>query len=118
MSDELRDLRAAVYNLATADWIKRTDEEWYDELWRLLDPVVDARAGHALNTHDAGDYRDPDTGRTEVEAHRFSFEGSTSDLARHLVKDHHAGLGLVEPHAGGFTQGDWTALDDLHRNAH
>jgi hypothetical protein len=49
MSDELRDLRAAVYNLATADWIKRTDEEWYDELWKLLDPVIDARAERQLN---------------------------------------------------------------------
>jgi len=41
--DELRKLRASVYNLSARDWIKLTDEEWYEELWKLLDPVVDAR---------------------------------------------------------------------------
>lgn len=47
MSDELSVLRRAVQDLAT-DPVCRTDEEWYDELWVLLDPVIDARAERQL----------------------------------------------------------------------
>jgi len=118
------------------------DEAWYDRLWTLLDPVIDARAERQWNAaagppvqlpphrtiqgirdrhitvHDAGEYRDPDTGEVDVEAHRFSFEGGTSLLARHLVDEHDVLPGTVEPYAGGLSQGAWIALDDLHRAAH
>lgn len=118
---ELRKLRDAVYDLATDDGEVLDDEAWYDRLWELLDPVVDARAHRALDapTHDAGEYRDPDTGGVvDVEAHRFTFEGSTTLLARHLVDEHDALPGAVEPYAGGLSQGAWVALDDLHCAAH
>ena len=123
-SDELSDLRLAVRNLSLdADEAGMDDEAWYDRLWILLDPVIDARAYRALaiHTHDAGEYRDPSTGEVldrELEAHRFSFEGSTTLLARHLVDEHDVLLGAVEPYAGGLSQGAWIALDDLHKGAH
>lgn len=187
MSDELRKLRDAVYDLATDEDKVFTNEEWYDRLWELLEPVMDARAGHTLDVHDAGEYRDPSTGEpvqlpphrtiqgirdsldaavntvsdrkrdaercpttwnpgvwpyttrcawkagheglrhvdrdgnswTEtVEQHRFSFEGSTSQLADHLVAEHGLALGTVKRWRDGLTEGDWTALDDIHRAAH
>lgn len=75
---ELRKLREAVYDLATDEDEVLTDEAWYERLWELLDPVIDARAERqlavALNawrdlddvpTHDAGEYRDPSTGETQ-----------------------------------------------------
>lgn len=45
---ELRKLREAVYDLATSDDEVHTDEEWYERLWELLDPVIDARAERQL----------------------------------------------------------------------
>lgn len=69
-------------------------------------------------THDAGEYRDPSTGEVDVEAHRFTFEGSTGLLARHLIHDHGVPPRSVVHWSGGLTQGDWTALDELHRDAH
>lgn len=62
---ELRKLRQAVADLAT-DPVSRTDEEWYDELWELLEPVIDVRAERqwdaAVNTvsdpaRDAGEVK-------------------------------------------------------------
>lgn len=53
-----------------------------------------------------------------LEAHRFSFEGSTSELARHVAEEHGANALLLKDHAAGMTQGDWAVLDDLHRAAH
>lgn len=148
MSDELRKLRDQVYDLAIDEDPILTDEEWYEELWKLLDPVIDARAHRAtealptaadvnrtlveyqrakqekwrseqgeIHTHNAGEYRDPSTGQT-VEEHRFSFEGSTGQLAKHLIREHHLPPSNVQEWAGGLTQGDWTSLDELHRDAH
>lgn len=54
----------------------------------------------------------------DVEAHRFSFEGSTSLLARHLIHDHGVPPGQVVQWSGGLTKGDWTAFDDMHRVKH
>lgn len=69
---ELRKLREAVYNLATDEDEVLTDEVWYDQLWELLDPVIDARAERqlaaAVNTV-ADETRDPATGQpTSTEA--------------------------------------------------
>lgn len=51
MSD-VRKLREAVYDLATDDdTAELGDEAWYDKLWELLDPVIDARAEKALGAH-------------------------------------------------------------------
>lgn len=47
---ELRKLREAVYDLATDEDEVLTDEAWYERLWELLDPVIDARAHRALGT--------------------------------------------------------------------
>ncbi len=140
---EIGKLRQAVYNLATDDVVRRTDEEWYDRLWELLDPVIDTRAERALATaqavmpdwtsddddddddddqqlhvHDAGEYRDPNTGEVDVEAHRLSFEGSTSQLAQHLIDNHNVPAGALAQWRNGLTQGDWTSLDIIHRAAH
>lgn len=172
---ELRKLREAIYDLATDDELgdELSDEAWYNRLWTLLDPVIDARAERQLAaavnavadetrdaarcpvtwnpgvwpyttrcvetvyhgvkhvdrhgntfleeqlpTHDAGEYRDPSTGEVDVEAHRFTFEGSTTLLARHLVDEHDVLPGTVEPFASGVSQGAWVALDNLHREAH
>lgn len=72
---ELRKLREAVYDLATAEDEVLTDEQWYDRLWKLLDPVIDARAGEAIATYwaasstetppahvDTSGFEDPDNG--------------------------------------------------------
>lgn len=142
-SDELSDLRLAVRNLSLdADEAGMDDEAWYDRLWMLLEPVIDARAERQWNAaagppvqlpphrtiqgirdrhitvHDAGEYRDPDTGEVDVEAHRFSFEGSTTLLARHLVNDHRAPRNTVRQWENGLSRGDWTSLDTIHRAAH
>lgn len=71
MSD-VRKLREAIYDLATDDDTAEIgDEAWYDKLWELLDPVIDARVERQLtptpdpepvHTHNAGEYRDPETG--------------------------------------------------------
>lgn len=173
MSD-IRKLREAVNALADISTAELGDEAWYDKLWELLDPVIDARAERqftaAVNavasktrdaercpvtwnpgvwpyttrcvlnanhnnylhhdrhgntftrnqppTHDAGEYRDPSTGEVDVEAHRFTFEGSTGLLARHLIHDHGVPPRSVVHWSGGLTRGDWVTLDDLHRKAH
>lgn len=69
---EIKKLREAVYDLATDEDLVLDDEEWYNKLWELLDPVIDARAARSLAavpTHDAGEYRDPETGQpTAAEA--------------------------------------------------
>lgn len=52
------------------------------------------------------------------EEHRFSFEGSTSLLATHLVEEHGLSESSVADYRGGLTQGHWSALDDLHIKAH
>lgn len=49
-STSLGELRYAVYCLTVDNYVKRTDEEWYERLWELLDPVIDARAHRALGT--------------------------------------------------------------------
>lgn len=54
----------------------------------------------------------------QLEAHRFSYEGSTSMLARHLVETHGLEQEAVQDYDGGLTQGHWIALDDLHVDAH
>lgn len=42
---ELRVLREAVAALASEpETAELGDEEWYDHLWALLEPVIDARA--------------------------------------------------------------------------
>lgn len=74
--NELRKLRDAVWGLMNDGYGRGlSDEEWYDRLWKLLDPVIDARAGQALAdvpTHDAGEYRDPSTGEmTYAEANEL-----------------------------------------------
>lgn len=170
---EIRKLREAVNDLADVSTAELDDEQWYDRLRMLLNPVINARAERQLTaavntvadetrdaarcpatwnpgvwpyttrcvetvnhgvkhvdrhgntfseeqlpTHDAGEYRDPSTGEVDVEAHRFTFEGSTTLLARHLVDAHDALFGAVEPYAGGLSQGAWVALDNLHRAAH
>lgn len=105
---ELRKLREAIFDLATSAADAHLDDEaWYDRLWELLDPVVDVRAHRALATPS-----------DDVEAHRFSFEGSTSQLAQHLVEAHDVLPGAVEPYAGGLSQGAWVTLDDMHGEAH
>lgn len=57
-------------------------------------------------------------GRNDLERHRFSFEGATSLLARHLIDDHGAAPLSVSPWCTGLSQGDWAALDNLHQRAH
>lgn len=57
-------------------------------------------------------------GRSDLERHRFSFEGATSLLARHLIDEHGAAPLSVSPWCTGLSQGDWVALDDLHQEAH
>lgn len=174
---KINEFRQRVHALLTEpETADLPDEEWYDRLWELLDPVIDARAerqftaavnsvsdrkrdaercpvtwnpgvwpyttrcvaeanhgpnhldrhGHTfveeqLPTHDADEYHDPSTGEPidrEVEAHRFSFEGSTTQLADHLVTEHGVPKEAVRQWRGGLTEGDWTALDTVHRAAH
>lgn len=56
--------------------------------------------------------------RRELEEHRFSFEGATSLMARHLVDDHGVPATTISRWANGLDQGSWVALDDLHKEAH
>lgn len=56
--------------------------------------------------------------RRELEEHRFSFEGATSMMARHLVDDHGVPATTISRWANGLDQGSWVALDDLHKEAH
>lgn len=56
--------------------------------------------------------------QSKLERHRFSFEGATSLLAAHLIDDHGASPLSVSPWCTGVSQGDWVALDDLHKAAH
>ena len=74
---ELRKLRAAVAALALEpETAELGDEQWYDRLWELLDPVIDARASAQLtesavtNPSSTGllqfldaPYRGPETGQ-------------------------------------------------------
>lgn len=70
---ELRKLREAINDLADVSTAELDDEAWYDRLWELLEPVIDARSELALAgikesllpLHDAGEYRDPSTGETQ-----------------------------------------------------
>lgn len=48
---EIRKLREAVNDLADISTAELGDEAWYDKLWELLDPVIDARAEKALGSH-------------------------------------------------------------------
>lgn len=45
---ETRRLRDAVNALADVSTAELGDEAWYDKLWELLDPVIDARAERQL----------------------------------------------------------------------
>lgn len=45
---EIRRLREAVNDLADVSTAELDDEAWYDRLWQLLDPVIDARAERQL----------------------------------------------------------------------
>jgi hypothetical protein len=95
------------------DVMRLDDESWYDRIWReLLDPVLDARVERQ--------YRDDGTHKLlpSVEAHRFSFEGSTTKLASHLVHSHGLAPSNVVRWANGLSQGDWIALDDMHSSEH
>lgn len=56
--------------------------------------------------------------RRELEEHRFSFEGATSMMARHLIDDHGVPATTISRWANGLDQGSWIALDDLHKEAH
>lgn len=51
------------------------------------------------------------------DAHDGSFEGSARLYAEHLVKDHGFSWSNVDPFKNGVSQGDWIALDHLHRHA-
>lgn len=53
-----------------------------------------------------------------LERHRFSYEGSTTLLARHLIEDHGVPESALAQWSGGLTQGDWIALDNVHHSAH
>jgi hypothetical protein len=54
----------------------------------------------------------------ELEQHRFSYEGSTGQLAQHLVDDHGVPETTVSRWSNGLDQGSWSALDGLHREEH
>lgn len=56
--------------------------------------------------------------RDRLERHRFTFEGATSLLARHLIDDHGVKPLDVSPMCTGVSQGDWVALDNIHKAAH
>jgi hypothetical protein len=130
-NDAVARLRAQLDDFVSDEDVVRLDDDaWWDKLTELVNAVLAERArakreanlwiktGRTLHTHDAGEYRDPETGCTEVEAHRFSFEGSTTQLAEHLIDGHGVGSDVAQPWRGGLTQGDWNALDVLHKNAH
>jgi hypothetical protein len=155
MSD-ISKLRTAVWHMMHDTYdAGLSDDEWYDQLWTLLDPVIDARAERQLAaavnsvsdekrdaercpaTWNPGVWpyttrcvwkagheglrhvdRDGNTYTETVEQHRFSFEASNRQLADHLVAEHGLTLNTVARWRDGLTQGDWTALDDLHRAAH
>lgn len=51
MVSDIRKLRDAVNDLADVSTAELDDEAWYNRLWELLDPVIDARAGQALGAH-------------------------------------------------------------------
>ena len=53
-----------------------------------------------------------------LEFHRFTFEGATGLLARHLVEVHGVDESKVSEWDGGMSQGDWIALDNIHQQVH
>lgn len=73
---EIRRLREAVNDLADISTAELDDEAWYERLWTLLDPVIDARIERTQQAVDKivqpsltgllqflnEPYRDPETG--------------------------------------------------------
>lgn len=52
-----------------------------------------------------------------TDAHDGGFEGSNKLYAEHLVNDHGYTESDVERHKWGMTEGDWIALNAMHRAA-
>jgi hypothetical protein len=52
-----------------------------------------------------------------TDAHDGTFEGSIELYAQHLINDHGFTENQVEPYRSGYTQGDWSMLNKLHRAA-
>lgn len=93
-----------------AEWTEE-DIEHLTRTWEAAASQV-AREGGTLTV-----LVEPYTAR-QLQAHRFSYEGATSALARHLVDTHALAEETVQDYDGGLTQGHWIALDDLHVAAH
>lgn len=140
---EIGEFRERVHALLTEpETAHLPDEVWWGRFGELLDDVLAARArakrerAQSSPAYRAWQNRQIPTAQqapkpsptraplrrpsrdAALEQHRFTFEGSTTLLARHLVDEHDALPGAVEPYAGGLSQGAWVALDDLHRAAH
>lgn len=94
--------------------VERCPATWNPGVWPYTTRCV-WKAGHEGLKHVD---RDGNTYTETVEQHRFSFEGSTTQLASHLVRDHGLAIDNVQEWSGGLTQGDWNILDVLHRDAH
>lgn len=103
---EISEFRERMRDYVEGDQAWLEDEEWWTQVTDLSLLVLAERA------------RVKRERKRDIEMHRFSFEGSTSQLATHLVRDHGLTIDNVREWSGGLTQGDWTALDVLHRDAH
>src|SRR6187431_250641 len=99
MSDELRKLREQVAALGSEpETAELSDEAWYDRLWELLDPVIDARAYRSLaDANPAGELpawaRNPLRplgldDEKQITSPGGGFEGATRLLVKHLADDH------------------------------
>lgn len=94
--------------------VVRCPVTWNPGVWPFTTRCV-WKAGHEGLKHvDRNDNAYTET----VEQHRFSFEGSTTQLADHLVTEHGLYRATVLRWRDGLTSGDWVALDNIHRAAH
>lgn len=115
---EISEFRERMRDYVEGDQALLDDEEWWTQVTDLSLLVLAERARvKRERAQDNPVYREWKRKR-DVETHRFSFEGSTSQLAKHLVRDHSLAIDNVREWSDGLTQGDWTSLDVLHREAH
>lgn len=115
---EISEFRKRMRDYVEGDQAWLEDEEWWTQVTDLSLLVLAERARvKRERAQDNPVYRKWKRKR-DIEMHRFSFEGSTTQLALHLTSAHNVPEDIIFENSGGLTQGDWTALDILHREAH
>lgn len=119
---EISEFRARMRDYVVGDQSTLDDEEWWTQTTELSLLVLAERArvkrerGLANPVYRAWQAQKAQS--PDVEAHRFSFEGSTTLLADHLTGEHGLPPNAVNRWRGGLSQGDWVALGQLHHAAH